>query len=100
MATKKATGEASAEVKTEEKKAPRNVHELSWVNGKGWAVKRQGSEKVIKYFKTKLEATEYIVKISENTGTSVVFKLKNGKYQKYDNAMRALSYAKSSGEDE
>lgn len=89
----------AAEVK-EEKKGPRNVHELSYVNGKGWAVKRQGSEKVIKYFKTKLEATEYIVKISENTGTTVVFKLKNGKYQKYESAMRALSYAKSSGEDD
>ena len=79
----------------EEKKEVRDVHELSWVEGKGWAVKRQGSDKVIKYFKTKVEATEYIVKVSGNQGTRVVIKLKNGKYQKFDNAMRALSYAKT-----
>ena len=82
------------------KKEVREVHELSYVQGKGWAVKRQSSDKVIKYFKTKVEATEYIVKVSENTKTSVVIKLKNGKYQKFDNAMRALSYAKEKGEEE
>ncbi len=84
------------EAKQEEtKKEVRDVHELSFVQGKGWAVKRQGSDKVIKYFKTKVEATEYIVKISENVGTSVVIKLKNGKFQKFENAMRALKYAQS-----
>ncbi len=82
----------------EEKKEVKDVHELSWVEGKGWAVKRQGSDKVIKYFKTKVEATEYIVKVAGNQGTRVVIKLKNGKYQKFDNAMRALSYAKTSEE--
>ncbi|NLZ69274.1 MAG: DUF2188 domain-containing protein, partial [Spirochaetales bacterium] len=68
--------------------------------GKGWAVKRQSSEKVIKYFKTKIEATEYLVKISENLGTNVVIRLKNGKFQKFENAVRALNYAKSAKEDE
>lgn len=84
----------------EDKKEVRDVHELSFVAGKGWAVKRQGSDKVIKYFKTKVEATEYIVKVSENRKTSVSIKLKNGKYQKFDNAMMALSYAKTSKEDD
>lgn len=84
----------------EEKKEVKEVHELAWVEGKGWAVKRQGSDKVIKYFKTKVEGTEYIVKVSGNQGTRVVIKLKNGKYQKFDNALRALSYAKTSKESE
>lgn len=79
---------------------PKEIHELVFVDGKGWAVKRQSSEKVIKYFKTKVEATEYLVKVSENQGTSVVIRLKNGKFQKFDNAMRALSYAKKSKEEE
>ena len=82
------------------KREPKDVHELLWVQGKGWGVKRQGSEKVIKYFKTKLEATEYIVKVSGNQGTRVVIHLKNGKFQKFDNAMRALSYAKEAKEEE
>ena len=84
----------------EEKKEMKNCHTLSFVEGKGWAVKRQSSEKVIKYFKTKIEATEYLVKISENLGTNVVIRLKNGKFQKFDNAVRALNYAKSAKEDE
>ncbi len=88
------------EAEVAEKKEPKDVHELLWVQGKGWGVKRQGSEKVIKYFKTKLEATEYIVKVSGNQGTRVVIHLKNGKFQKFDNAMRALSYAKESKEEE
>ena len=82
----------------EEKKEVKDVHELSWVDGKGWAVRRQGSDKVIKYFKTKVEATEYIVKVAGNQGTRVVVKLKNGKYQKFDNAMRALSYARTTND--
>ena len=98
MATKATTkAEPKAEPKAapaEEKKEVKDVHELSFVEGKGWAVKRQGSDKVIKYFRTKVEATEYIVKVAGNQGTRVVIKLKNGKYQKFDNAMRALSYAK------
>jgi hypothetical protein len=77
-----------------EAKEVKEVHELAWTEGKGWAVKRQGSDKVIKYFKTKIEGTEYIVKVAGNQGTRVVIKLKNGKYQKFENAMRALSYAK------
>ena len=81
-------------------KEVKEVHELSFVEGKGWAVRRQCSDKVIKYFKTKIEGTEYIVKVSGNQGTRVVIKLKNGKYQKFDNAMRALSYAKTAREEE
>ncbi len=83
-----------------EVKEVKEVHELAYVEGKGWAVKRQGSDKVIKYFKTKIEGTEYIVKVSGNQGTKVVVRLKNGKFQKFDNALRALSYAKQSKEDE
>jgi len=96
MATKADPKAAAKAAPAEEKKEVRDVHELSFVEGKGWAVKRQGSDKVIKYFKTKVEATEYIVKVAGNQGTRVVIKLKNGKYQKFDNAMRALSYAKES----
>ena len=81
-------------------KEVKDVHELAFVEGKGWAVKRQGSDKVIKYFKTKIEATEYIVKVSGNQGTKVVIRLKNGKFQKFDNALRALSYAKTSKEED
>ncbi len=87
-------------METEEKKEMKNCHTLSFVEGKGWAVKRQSSEKVIKYFKTKIEATEYLVKISENLGTNVVIRLKNCKFQKFDNAVRALNYSKSAKEDE
>ena len=90
----------AAKAAPEEKKEVKEVHELAFVEGKGWAVKRQGSDKVIKYFKTKIEGTEYIVKVSGNQGTKVVIRLKNGKFQKFDNAMRALSYAKTSKEDE
>ena len=90
---------AVKEVKKEEKKEVKDVHELTFYEGKGWGVKRQGSEKIIKYFKTKVEATEYIVKVSGNQKTSVVIRLKNGKFQKFDNAVRALSYAKESKED-
>lgn len=94
---------ATKEIKKEEKekeKEVREVHELLFVEGKGWGVRRQGSDKIIKYFKTKLEATEYIVKVSGNQGTKVVIRLKNGKFQKFDNAMRALSYAKTSKESD
>lgn len=88
---------ATKEIKKEEKeKEVKEVHELLFVEGKGWGVRRQGSDKIIKYFKTKLEATEYIVKVSGNQGTKVVIRLKNGKFQKFDNAMKALSSAKSS----
>ena len=90
----------AAKAPVEEKKEVKEVHELAYVEGKGWAVKRQGSDKVIKYFKTKVEGTEYIVKVSGNQGTKVVVRLKNGKFQKFDNAMRALSYAKTSKEDD
>lgn len=92
---------ATKEIKKEEKeKEVKEVHELLFVEGKGWGVRRQGSDKIIKYFKTKLEATEYIVKVSGNQGTKVVIRLKNGKFQKFDNAMRALSYAKTSKESD
>lgn len=97
---KKTMAEKKTEAPVEEKKEPKDVHELLWVEGKGWAVKRQSSEKVIKYFKTKIEATEYILKISGNQKTRVVVHLKNGKFQKFDNAVRALAYAKDSGDDE
>ncbi len=91
--------EKEAAVAEDVKKEVRNIHELSWVEGKGWAVKRQSSDKVIKYFKTKLEGIEYIMKISENTKTHIVIKLKNGKFQKFDNAVRALKYAKENKEE-
>lgn len=84
----------------ESKKEVADVHVLSFYEGKGWGVKRQGSDKIIKYFKTKLEATEYLVKVSGNQNTSVSIKLKNGKFQKFENATRALSYAKTSKEDD
>ena len=90
---------AVKEEKKEEKEV-KEVHELLFVEGKGWGVRRQGSDKIIKYFKTKLEATEYIVKVSGNQGTKVVIRLKNGKFQTFDNAMRALSYAKTSKESD
>ncbi len=88
------------DVKNEETKEVKDVHELSFTEGKGWGVKRQGSTKVIKYFKTKLEAVEYIIKVSENQKTRVVIHLKNGKFQKFDNAVRALNYAKTSSEED
>ena len=93
------------EVKKEEaapeaKKAVKDVHTLSYVPEKGWAVKRQGSAKVIKYFATKLEAVEYLVKVSGNQNTRVVIRLKNGKFQKFDNAVRALNYSKTSKDDD
>ena len=95
-----AENKTDATVEEKEKKEPKDVHELLWVEGKGWAVKRQSSEKVIKYFRTKIEATEYVLKVSGNQKTRVVVHLKNGKFQKFDNAVRALAYAKDSGEDD
>jgi len=81
-------------------KEMREVHEVVFVEGKGWGVRRFEGDKVIKYFKTKLEAVEYVVKVSENQKTGVVVHLKNGKFQKFENATRALSYAKTSGEND
>ena len=84
-----------------EKKEVKDVHTLSFVpEKKEWAVKRQGSSKVIKYFATKLEGVEYLVKVSGNQNTRVVIRLKNGKFQKFDNAVRALNYSKTSKEDD
>ena len=103
MAAKESKKEVKKEVKKDVKKEVKEVkdiHVLSFYEGKGWGVKRQGSDKIIKYFKTKVEATEYIVKVAGNQGTSVTIKLKNGKFQKFDNALRALSYAKTSKEDD
>ena len=100
MAAKESKKEVKKEVKKEDKKEVKDIHILSFYEGKGWGVKRQGSDKIIKYFKTKVEATEYIVKVAGNQGTSVSIKLKNGKFQKFDNALRALSYAKTSKEDD
>lgn len=76
-------------------KAVKDVHEVAFVAGKGWSVKRQNSTKVIKYFKTKIEALKYVLQVSENTGTNVVIKLKNGKYQKFANAMAAIRSAEA-----
>lgn len=91
--------------KTEEKQetaAPEkkvlDVHEVSFVEGKGWSLKREGSTKVIKYYRTKLEAIEAVIRISENRGTRVVVKLKNGKFQKFENATRALKYAQTTSD--
>ncbi len=84
----------------EKEKEVKDIHEVHFYPEKGWGVKRQGSDKVIKYFKTKLEAVEYVVKVSENQKTRVVIHLKNGKFQKFDNAVRALSYAKTSPDGE
>ena len=81
-------------------KEVKEVPELAFYEGKGWGVKRQGSDKIIKYFKTKVEGTEYIVKVAGNQGTRVIIRLKNGKFQKFDNALRALSYAKTSKESD
>ncbi len=107
MAAKESKKEVKKEVKKDVKKDTKkevkevkDIHVLSFYEGKGWGVKRQGSDKIIKYFKTKVEATEYIVKVAGNQGTSVTIKLKNGKFQKFDNALRALSYAKTSKEDD
>jgi len=96
-ATKSKPAKAEKPVKAAKPaKEVKDIHELAFVEGKGWGVKRQSSDKVIKYFKTKVEATEYILKVSGNQNTSVVIHLKNGKFQKFDNAVRALSYAKES----
>ena len=100
MAAKESKKEVKKEDKKEDKKEVKDIHILIFYEGKGWGVKRQGSDKIIKYFKTKVEATEYIVKVAGNQGTSVSIKLKNGKFQKFDNALRALSYAKTSKEED
>ncbi|MCQ2397853.1 MAG: DUF2188 domain-containing protein [Sphaerochaetaceae bacterium] len=83
---------------TEKKEEPADCHELLFVKDKGWGVRRLGSSKIIKYFPTKVEATEYIVQVSQNNNTSVVIHLKNGKFQKFESAMMALSYAKAAKE--
>ncbi len=77
----------------------KDVHILAWTAGKGWGIKREGSDKVIKYYKTKVEGLEAIMKMSENQKTRVVIHLKNGKFQKFDNAMRALASAKENPDD-
>ncbi|MCR5732379.1 MAG: DUF2188 domain-containing protein [Sphaerochaetaceae bacterium] len=87
-----------APIAKEEKKS--NTHELFYSAGKGWGLRRKGSEKTIKYYKTKLEGVEAIVRISDNQKTSVSIRLKNGKFQKFDNAVRALNYVKVAGEED
>lgn len=100
MAKKEEQVNQEIQAPVEEKKEVKDIHELTYVSGKGWAVKRQGSTKVIKYFRTKLEAVQYILKISESRKTSVVIHLKNGKYQKFENATRALNYLKENNDND
>ncbi len=102
MATK-STADKTAKINQKAapaKKEAAGTHELSYTAGKGWGLKRKGSDKTIKFYKTKLEGIEAIVKVSGNQGTNVVIRLKNGKFQKFDNAVRALNYVKKSGEDD
>lgn len=71
------------------------AYEVEFYEEKGWGVRRKNSDKVIKYFKTKLEASEYAVSLGDARGEKVVFRKKNGAFQKSDNALRAVKQKKS-----
>lgn len=75
-----------AELKPEKKTAPKKQYVLPHKNAKGepdgWQVKREGSEKATKIFRTKAEAEEFAKQLAKNQGTEVVRQKKDGKFQK------------------
>lgn len=49
-----------------------------------WRVRKEGSEKTIKFFKTQKEAIEYAEKLAENQDSSIVIHKKDGSIRKQD----------------
>ena len=53
-------------------------------NFKEWRVRKSGSKKTIKHFKTQLEAIEYAEHLAEQAGTTIVIHRRDGKIRKQD----------------
>lgn len=53
-------------------------------NFKEWRVRRSGSRKTIKHFKTQVEAIEYAEHLAEQAGSSIVIHKMDGKIRKQD----------------
>ena len=49
-----------------------------------WRVRKEGSQKTIKYFKTQKEAIAYAEKLAENQDSSIVIHKKDGSIRKQD----------------
>lgn len=49
-----------------------------------WRVRKQGSSKTIKYFKTQAEAIKYAESLAENNDTSIVIHKRDGSIRKQD----------------
>ncbi|VEU80267.1 DUF2188 domain-containing protein [Haploplasma axanthum] len=53
-------------------------------NFKQWRVRKQGSQKTIKYFNTQLEAIEFAEDLAEKAGSSIVIHKVDGSIRKQD----------------
>lgn len=49
-----------------------------------WRVRKEGSKKTIKYFKTQVEAIKYAEELAENNDTSIVIHKRDGSIRKQD----------------
>lgn len=64
------------------KSAPKKQYIVWREEDQKWAVKKEGSDKATRLFRTKAEAEEYARGIAEKQGTRVVRQKKDGKFQK------------------
>ena len=51
---------------------------------KSWRVRKEGSQKTIKYFLTQLEAIEYAQDLADKAGTTIVIHKVDGSIRKQD----------------
>jgi uncharacterized protein YdaT len=68
----------AAKYHVSQNKDPKNDHY------KEWRVRKEGSNKTIKYFNTQKEAIEYAEKLAEEAGSSVVIHKLDGSIRKQD----------------
>jgi outer membrane biosynthesis protein TonB len=82
------------EVKKTETAAPKEVKPVKYhvsqnkdprnANYRDWRVRRQGSQKTIKYFSTQKEAIEYAESLADSAGSSIVIHKMDGSIRKQD----------------
>lgn len=81
--TNQETNEEKISNETKENKVQKNIYGITYDKTKReWVVKKTGSARASKRFKTKAEALEYAEKLSENNGASLRVHKKDGKFQK------------------
>lgn len=85
---KKTAAKTEAAPKAEPKKAepkkpaPKKQYVTWREEDRVWVVKKEGSDKATKLFRTKAEAEEFANQLAENQGSRVVRQKKDGKFQK------------------